>query len=169
MQTFQVTGSNVAGISINAAGDTITSYIGNQTAKIYAPDDATFEQFETLAEAATRVVAVEADFDLARVYGSTNLTALNVSKEVVRGFEGTQLRLDAEYDVGAGGTVTYQWRRGTEYDGIDIPDATNSYLIFTNPLREMSGTYTCKITGTASDNKVGTVYKEFEVKIFELP
>ena len=182
MQTFQVTSPNICGLVINGDGNTILAFSSNTTTKANTQDSSTFEEFTTLAAAGTRATAVQADFDLAEIFGTVALTRVNVSDQEQYVFEGTSLTLNAEHSL-SGGTLTYQWKKvssayfeaaygdGEIPDqvtrGLTIPGATNSSLTVSSPVPTMSGFYCCVVTGTAADNKVGRAFPFFNVTVHD--
>ena len=181
MQTFQVTSPNVCGLIISDNGNSAT-YLGGTSFKCFAPDNFTFEQFTTTAAAGTRAVAVQSDFNLAKIFGTVALPEVNVSDREQVVFEGTSLTLNAEHSL-SGGTLTYQWKKvSSAYleaaygddeipdqvtRGITIPGATNSSLTVSSPVPTMSGFYCCVVTGTAADNKVGRAFPLFNVTVHD--
>ena len=160
-QIFQVTSPEICGLCINAAANQVLAYTGNTTSKIYADDTATFEEFTTLAAAGTRATAVQADFDLAEIFGSYELTPVNVSDSQVSAIAGTAATINSEFSSPGGETVYYQW----SLNGVDIAGKTSSSISNSSVTEEMGGEYTCTATATAADGSVGTAVRTFSVAI----
>ena len=191
MALHTYSGSNTCGLLLDLAAPVFkVQYVEPGVVKIYAPDHKTFEQFATKEDAAVRARAVQPNFDLNEIFGTFSIEPLNVTGFNIAGrettgdiygtpvpdrdpyestvdvatFEGTAITINSEYTYSSG-VLTYAWSK----DGHPIPNATNSSLVFSNPVTEMSGIYTCHVIGTASNGSTGEAINRFNLTVHKLP
>jgi hypothetical protein len=159
MKDFTVSPPNTCGLVILPANLVFINAIGAITG---APDDATFEEFLTVDEAAARAVEIDPSYNLNNIYGPLVLTPVNVSDSAQAVYVGDNLVVNCEYEC-ADATVTYQWLNP---GNLPIPNATTSSLSFTNLTERLDGTYTCQVSASNAKGQTGSAGGSFTLTVY---
>jgi len=163
MQEFTVTSPNTCGLVVLPTG---LVYVGIVDAITAAPDDATFEEFLTQGDAATRATEIDPTYDMNNIYGPLYLTPVNISEPRVSADYGSSVTLNCEQECSdPAATITYQWFGPG--NGLILGATSSSYTI-TDATATTNGTYTCHASASLPTGQTGSNIYEFEVLVTEV-